>query len=65
MQQMAPTISVQHHNNYKATAARSLIAKLAFQLTVAHIYNSEGTKQNLDSLLEDNPEQWADSLSNE
>ena len=59
------TISVPHFKNFKTTASRYLVAQEALKASIAHIYNSAGTKQNIGTLLIDNPTRWARSLSNE
>ena len=58
-------VSVEHHNNYRATATKSLLLQQASDQRIAHIYNAHGDKQSLDKLLNENPSRWFAALSNE
>ena len=58
-------VSVSHNNNFKATTTQHLVAQQVVHACIAHIYNADGNKQNIDTLLNENPQRWASSLINE
>ena len=58
-------VSVEHKNNYRAIAGKSLLLQQASDQRIAHIYNAHGDKQSLDNLLKKNPTGWSATLSNE
>ena len=58
-------VSVEHHNNYRVTAAKSLLLQQSLDKRIAHVYNAHGDKQSLDKLLNKNPTRWLAALSNE
>ena len=51
--------------NYKALAVQVLQAQAFFQKKINHIYDVNGKKETLDSLLKKNPLIWGRALSNE
>ena len=51
--------------NYKAMAVQALTAQAFFQHKINHIYDINGKKESLDSLLKKDPLIWGRALSNE
>ena len=51
--------------NYKALAVQTLQAQAFFQRKINHIYDVNGKKESLDSLLKKDPIIWGRALSNE